>query len=55
MRVVGNIAREVEAMPDRGGKDIAFSQYVLDQWAWFAMTGDPNPDKSYLRARGFDK
>lgn len=37
----------------REAEDVVFSQYVLDSWAAFARTGDPNPEVEYLRARGF--
>lgn len=38
--------------PDRDGLDIPFMQLVVDYWAAFARTGDPNPEKGYLLARG---
>lgn len=37
----------------RDQQDIPFSQYVLDSWASFARTGNPNPDKEFLKVRGF--
>ncbi|KAK0620561.1 Carboxylesterase family-domain-containing protein [Immersiella caudata] len=37
---------------DRDGLDVPFMQLVVDYWASFARTGDPNPDKGYLQARG---
>lgn len=33
--------------------DLAFAQFVLDAWAAFARTWDPNPDPGFLAARGF--
>ncbi|KAK6544785.1 hypothetical protein TWF694_001468 [Orbilia ellipsospora] len=38
---------------DRDGLDILFSQYMLDLWASFMWTGNPNPNQDLLRARGF--
>ena len=40
--------------PDRDGRDIPFSRWLLDSWAAFARAGDPNPDPAWLRARGFE-
>lgn len=37
----------------RDEDDIPFSQFVVDTWAAFARTGDPNPDRTFLQARGF--
>ncbi|KAL6711076.1 hypothetical protein ACN47E_006951 [Coniothyrium glycines] len=37
----------------RDEDDIPFSQFVLDSWASFARTGDPNPTRKFLDARGF--
>jgi len=39
--------------PDRDGLDVPFMQLIVDYWAAFARTGDPNPDKGYLQARGY--
>lgn len=30
-----------------------FTQVVVDYWAAFARTGDPNSDRAYLAARGY--
>ena len=37
----------------RDQDDIPFSQYIVDTWSAFARTGNPNPDKVFLEARGF--
>ena len=50
--VFGNLCRDRD-MPDRDGRDGRMSQFVLDQWASFARTGDPNPNEGYLQARGY--
>nr|ACZ81478.1 AN12g09310 [Kwoniella heveanensis] len=39
--------------PDRDGLDTPMSQFVLDTWASFARTYDPNLDPAFLAARGF--
>ena len=49
--VFGNVRRAGQA--DRDGLDVPFTQLVVDYWAAFARTGDPNPDKGYLAARGY--
>jgi carboxylesterase type B len=46
----GNALRA--GQPDRDGRDVPFMQVVVDYWAAFARTGDPNPDLTYLRVRG---
>ncbi|KAK0636783.1 Alpha/Beta hydrolase protein [Bombardia bombarda] len=38
--------------PERDGLDVPFMQLVVEYWASFARTGDPNPDREYLVARG---
>lgn len=48
--VFGNVRRAGQA--DRDGLDVPFTQLVVDYWSAFARTGDPNPDRAYLRARG---
>ncbi|KAL8392183.1 hypothetical protein RB595_002390 [Gaeumannomyces hyphopodioides] len=40
-------------LPDRDGRDLVFTRTVVDQWAAFAHALDPNPDRAYLRARGY--
>jgi carboxylesterase type B len=49
--VFGNVRRAGQA--DRDGLDVPFTQLVVDYWSAFARTGDPNPDKAYLEARGY--
>jgi len=49
--VFGNARRA--GLPDRDGKDVGFMQLVVDYWAAFARTGDPNPETGYLVARGY--
>ena len=50
--VLGFISREI-GFGDRDGLDIPFSRLVLDQWAAFAKTGNPNPDIAFLKARNY--
>lgn len=38
---------------DRDGLDVPFSQLIVDYWASFAWSGNPNPQKDYLEARGY--
>ncbi|KAF3211045.1 hypothetical protein TWF679_006537 [Orbilia oligospora] len=41
-------------MPDRdNGGDTVFMQWMLDLWASFVRTGNPNPNKGFLKARGY--
>jgi hypothetical protein len=47
----GNLLRV--GMPDRDGLDVPFMQLVIDYWASFVRTRDPNPDKKYLATRGY--
>ncbi|KAN0105826.1 cholinesterase [Hyaloscypha variabilis] len=47
----GNIVRQ--GLPLRDDNDLPFSQFVLDSWVSFARSGDPNPDRSFLKARGY--
>lgn len=49
--VFGNLHREGLPMRDEG--DLEFEQSVLDSFASFIRTGDPNPDDAWLRARGY--
>lgn len=49
--VFGNI--QWLARPLRGQFDLPFEQYVLDSWASFARSGNPNPDLGLLKARGY--
>ncbi|KAI1871179.1 uncharacterized protein JN550_004624 [Neoarthrinium moseri] len=49
--VFGNVRRSGQI--DRDGFDVPFSQLVVDYWSSFARTGNPNPDKAYLRARDY--
>lgn len=39
----------------RDGGDLPFEQYVLDSFASFIRTGDPNPDTKLLKARGYEE
>ncbi|KAK4548367.1 hypothetical protein LTR36_010238 [Oleoguttula mirabilis] len=39
--------------PLRDEDDIPMSQFIVDTWSAFARTYDPNPDPTYLDARGF--
>ncbi|KAL9941296.1 hypothetical protein D7B24_004661 [Verticillium nonalfalfae] len=47
----GNYARM--GMPERDEFDLPFSQLMVDYWASFVRSGDPNPDHAWLAARGF--
>lgn len=38
---------------DRDGNDTPFAQLMVDYWGSFARTGNPNPDKEFLKARGY--
>jgi len=38
--------------PDRDGRDTPFMRLVVDYWAAFARTGDPNPAEEDLSVRG---
>lgn len=49
--VFGNLARQ--GLPMRDEHDLPFEQFVLDSFAAFARTYDPNPDPGFLEARGF--
>jgi carboxylesterase type B len=49
--VFGNLARQGLPLRDEG--DLAFEQFVLDTFVSFMRGGNPNPDKTYLRARGY--
>lgn len=48
--VFGNELRA--GQPARDEFDVPFMQLVVDYWASFARTGDPNPTEEYLIARG---
>lgn len=41
------------ALPYRDENDLKFAQFTLDTWASFARSYNPNPDKGYLKARGY--
>jgi carboxylesterase type B len=47
----GNILRM--GLPLRDSNDLPFSQFILDSWASFARTYNPNPDRTFLKARGY--
>ncbi|KAF7719870.1 Carboxylic ester hydrolase [Penicillium ucsense] len=49
--VFGNLIRM--GYPLRDEYDLPFAQYVLDTWASFARTFNPNPDLSYTKTRGY--
>lgn len=49
--VFGNVA--FQGLPFRDEHDLPFEQLVMDAWAAFARTHDPNPDPAFLRARGY--
>ncbi|KAL2181338.1 Alpha/Beta hydrolase protein [Thermothelomyces heterothallicus CBS 202.75] len=51
--VFGNLHRQ--GLPMRDDGDLAFEQTVLDSFASFIRTGDPNPDDAWLRARGYQQ
>ncbi|KAK7969179.1 cholinesterase-like protein [Apiospora saccharicola] len=48
----GNLARQ--GLPLRDEHDLPFQQFVLDSFASFARTYDPNADLAFLRARGYE-
>ncbi|KAK3896718.1 hypothetical protein C8A05DRAFT_20363 [Staphylotrichum tortipilum] len=52
MIVFATVARV--GLPDRDGRDVKFMQLVVDYWAAFARWGDPNPEREWLRARGYE-
>ncbi len=49
--VFGTISRM--GLPLRDENDLPFTQFVMDSWASFARSYDPNPDRGYLEARGY--
>jgi len=49
--VFGTITRT--GLPLRDENDLPFSQFILDSWASFARSYDPNPDKGFLKSRGY--
>lgn len=50
--VFGNLA--FQGLPYRDEKDLPFERFVLDSFASFARSGNPNPEEGFLKARGFD-
>ncbi|KAH8879885.1 alpha/beta-hydrolase [Thozetella sp. PMI_491] len=50
--VFGNLARQ--GLPMRDESDLPFQHFTLDSFASFARTGNPNPDKAFLLARGYN-
>ncbi|CZR68152.1 probable cholinesterase [Phialocephala subalpina] len=40
-------------LPLRDWNDLSFSQFILDSWASFARSHNPNPDPGLLKARGY--
>ena len=51
MIVFGTVRRD--GLPDRDGLDVPYMQLIMDYWASFARTRDPNPSLDYLAARGY--
>ena len=51
--VFGNLHRQ--GLPMRDAGDLPFEQFVLDSFAAFIRTGDPNPDRGYLEAKGYEE
>ncbi len=49
--VWGNVIRA--GLPARDNLDLPFMQVVVDYWAAFGWTRDPNPNPAILRVRGF--
>ncbi|KAJ7352027.1 alpha/beta-hydrolase [Mycena albidolilacea] len=41
------------AQPIRNARDIGYTTLIQDMWASFARTGNPNPPRAYLEARGY--
>ncbi|KAK2029886.1 carboxylesterase [Colletotrichum zoysiae] len=50
--VFGNIVRQGNQLRDE--YDLPWEQYLLDAFTSFARTYDPNPEKEFLKARGFE-
>ncbi|ORY59199.1 Alpha/Beta hydrolase protein [Pseudomassariella vexata] len=50
--VFGNLGRQ--GLPMRDADDLPFEQLVLDSFAAFARTGDPNPEAGFLETRGYE-
>ncbi|KAI1844505.1 hypothetical protein JX265_010000 [Neoarthrinium moseri] len=50
--IFGNLARQ--GLPMRDENDLLFEQFVLDSFASFARTYDPNPAMGLLQARGYE-
>ncbi|KAF6839721.1 putative carboxylesterase from carbohydrate esterase family gh10 [Colletotrichum plurivorum] len=48
----GNLVRQ--GLPLRDEHDLPWEHYVVDSFTSFARTFDPNPDREFLRARGFN-
>jgi hypothetical protein len=40
-------------LPLRDDDDLHFEQFMVDSWASFIRTYNPNPDLKYLEARGY--
>jgi carboxylesterase type B len=49
--IFGNLA--FRGLPHRDNGDLIFERYTLDTFSSFARTRNPNPDKEFLRARGY--
>ncbi|KAK3938489.1 Alpha/Beta hydrolase protein [Diplogelasinospora grovesii] len=50
--VFGNLARQ--GLPMRDGNDLPMEQFTLDTFSSFIRTYNPNPDKEYLKVRGYE-
>lgn len=50
--VFGTMVRQ--GMRVRDGDDAPFMRYVVDLFAAFVRTGNPNPERAWLKARGYE-
>ncbi|KAI1771328.1 alpha/beta-hydrolase [Hypoxylon cercidicola] len=50
--VFGSLGRL--GLPMRDDADLPFEQFVLDSFGAFARSFDPNPDRAFLEARGYE-
>ncbi|OZJ03345.1 hypothetical protein BZG36_04204 [Bifiguratus adelaidae] len=51
MYVFGSLDRL--SQPLRDNDDLPFMQFIIDTWASYARSYNPNPDPAFLQARGF--
>jgi hypothetical protein len=49
----GTLGQSIPGTPFRDSNDLLFEQVIVDQWASFAHSFDPNPDLEFLQARGY--